>query len=146
MYILKQRWRQGINAGGTKTVRVPAASEARKIFTDHTFKIGLKCHYTLYKHNKQVTEVSTVHRIFQKIKCRWEGSVNFWGGSCPPKHPRLRHPCLKVIISFSRNIEEMLQMKTENIECNNVCATIIKNDLRILRQSIRHQATVSHYL
>ena len=33
-----QRWRQGRNAGGgTKTVRVPTASEARKFFTDHTF-------------------------------------------------------------------------------------------------------------
>ena len=80
-----QRWRQGRNAGGTKTVRVLTASEVSKIFTDHTFKIGLKCDYTLYKHNKQVTEVTTVHRNFQKFKCRWGGSVNFWGA--PPKHP-----------------------------------------------------------
>ena len=42
-----QRWSQGRNAGGAKTVRVPTASEASKIFTDHTFKIGLKCDYTL---------------------------------------------------------------------------------------------------
>ena len=42
-----QRWRQGRNAGGAKTVRVPTASEASKIFTGHTFQIGLKCDYTL---------------------------------------------------------------------------------------------------
>ena len=42
-----QRWRQGRNAGGAKTVRLPTASEASKIFTDHTFKIGLKCNFTL---------------------------------------------------------------------------------------------------
>ena len=42
-----QRWRQGRNAGGTKTVRMPTASDATKIFTDHTFQIGLKCDYTL---------------------------------------------------------------------------------------------------
>ena len=44
---LCQRWRQGRNAGGAKTVRVPTASEASKIFTGHTFQIGLKCDYTL---------------------------------------------------------------------------------------------------
>ena len=38
-----QRWRQGINAGGgAKTARVPTASEASKMFTGHTFQIGLK--------------------------------------------------------------------------------------------------------
>ena len=72
---------------------MPTASEASKIFTGHTFQIGLKCDYTLYKHNKQVTRVPTVHKNFQKFKCRRGGSVNFWGGSCPPKHPRWRHPC-----------------------------------------------------
>ena len=43
----EQRWRQGRNAGGAKTVRVPTASEASKMFTGHTFQIGLKCDYTL---------------------------------------------------------------------------------------------------
>ena len=43
----KQRWHQGRNAGGAKTVRVPTASEASKIFTGHTFQICLKCDYTL---------------------------------------------------------------------------------------------------
>ena len=33
--------------GGAKTVRVPTASEASKIFTGHTFQIGLKCDCTL---------------------------------------------------------------------------------------------------
>ena len=37
------RWRQGRNAWGDKTVGEPAASEVSKIFTDHTFQIGLKC-------------------------------------------------------------------------------------------------------
>ena len=31
---------------GAKTVRVLTASEARKILTDRTFQIGLKCDYT----------------------------------------------------------------------------------------------------
>ena len=38
--------------GGAKALRVPTASEASKIFTGHTFQIGLKCDYTLYKHNE----------------------------------------------------------------------------------------------
>ena len=43
-----QRWcREEILGGGAKTVRVPTASEASKIFTGHTFQIGLKCDYTL---------------------------------------------------------------------------------------------------
>ena len=56
--------------GGAKALRVPTASEASKIFTGHTFQIGLKCDYTLYKHNKQVTRVPTVHKNFQKFRCR----------------------------------------------------------------------------
>ena len=35
-----QRWGQGRNAGGAKIAKVPAASEASKIFTDHSFLIG----------------------------------------------------------------------------------------------------------
>ena len=37
----------GKKCWGAKTVRVPTASEASKIFTGHTFQIGLKCDYTL---------------------------------------------------------------------------------------------------
>ena len=33
-----------------------------------------------------------MHRNFQKFKCRWGGSVDFWGAPAPPKHLRLRHP------------------------------------------------------
>ena len=41
-------WKSEIlNAGGTKTVRVPTRSEARMIFTDQTFENGLKYHQTL---------------------------------------------------------------------------------------------------
>ena len=86
-FILGQRWRQGRNAGGTKTVRVPTASEASKIFTGHTFQIGLKCDYTLKKHNKQVTKVPTVHRNFSKIQVPTGGLSEFLGGSCPPSNP-----------------------------------------------------------
>ena len=65
-----QRWHQGRNAWGTKTVRVLTDREPSKIFTDHTFQNCLKCDYTLQKHNKQVTELRTVHSNFQKLKCR----------------------------------------------------------------------------
>ena len=45
--LIYQRWYQGGNSGGDKTVKVPTASEARKIFTDHTFLIGSKFDKTL---------------------------------------------------------------------------------------------------
>ena len=80
----------GKKCWGGKALRVPTAREASKIFTGHTFQIGLKCDYTLYKHNKQVTRVPTVHKNFQKFKCRRGGSVNFWGGLLPPPSTRGR--------------------------------------------------------
>ena len=44
---LVQRWHQGRNAGGTKIVKVPTASEASRIFTGHIFLIGSKFDKTL---------------------------------------------------------------------------------------------------
>ena len=97
--------------GGAKTARVPTASEASKIFTGHThtFQIGLKCDYTLKKHNKQVTRVPTVHRNFQKFKCPRGGSVNFWGAPAPPSTPgraipaHMLHSNFEMLVFFARN-------------------------------------------
>ena len=60
----------GRKCWGTKTVKVPTAREASKIFTDHTILIGSEFDKTLYKHDKQVTGVPTVHSDFQKFKCQ----------------------------------------------------------------------------
>ena len=61
MVDLVQRRRQGSNAGGAKAIRVPTASEASKIFTDHTFQIGLKCE----------VNATTLSRNISKLrKCR----------------------------------------------------------------------------
>ena len=62
--------REEILGGGTKIVKVPTASEASKIFGDHTFLIGSKFDKILQKHDEQVTKVPTVHSNFQKFKCR----------------------------------------------------------------------------
>ena len=42
-------------------------SGTRKTFMDHTFQTGFKCDYTLYKHNKQIKDMPTVHRNFKKF-------------------------------------------------------------------------------
>ena len=76
----QQRWRQGRNAGGTKIVKVPTASEASKIFKDHTFLIGSKFAKTLLK------IVLTVPCNFQKCKFR-RGLSEILGRSFPPSCP-----------------------------------------------------------
>ena len=53
--------------GRTKTVKVPTVSEAREIFTDHTFLIGSKFDKTVKKYEKQVMEVPTVYSNFLKF-------------------------------------------------------------------------------
>ena len=106
----KNRWRGGNNC----------QRQANKIFTDHTFQIGLKCNYTLQKYNKQVTEVLTVHCNFQKFKCQW-GLSEFLGASCPLKLP-LHKPHDEYLeyvdeISFVTLVELILIGKFTNLIC-----------------------------
>ena len=49
-------------------------------------QIGLKCDYTLSKHNKEVTEVKDTAQQFSRIQMPKAGSVNIWG-FLQPKTP-----------------------------------------------------------
>ena len=71
--------------GGGQIVLECDSEQSETNFMDHTTQIGSKCDNTLQKHNKQVMEVQTVHRNFQKFICQWKGAQ--WNFGAPPSTP-----------------------------------------------------------
>ena len=89
----------GKKCWGTKTVRVPTASEASQSFTDHTFQIGLNA-TTLSKNISKLRKCRQCTENFKNSSTDG-GLSEFSGGSCPQASPVALSLLLVVVSRFA---------------------------------------------
>ena len=96
-WLVRTEMGPGKKCWGTKAVRVPTTREASKSLWTTPFRLAQNATTLPKNTTSKLRKCRQCTAIFKNSSANGGGSVDFWGGSCPPKLPGCAIPGWEVL-------------------------------------------------